>query len=158
MVSVRPWQALLSVAISPFVPEMMMGQHRKMTKLQNQPLLPEVASALPLWELVLDLMRQFLTLLQLVERLHCLQCSETRLPLPSGQGLEPRSISMSIFHVGIRWASCSAYDIEYAIFATNSSGRLLRGNQEFFTALCLAECEIHRECRNLLTFRKIMVP
>ena len=123
MVSVRPWQALLSVAISPFVPEMMMGQHRKMTKLQNQPLLPEVASALPLWELVLDLMRQFLTLLQLVERLHCLQCSETRLPLPSGQGLEPRSISMSIFHVGIRWASCSAYDIEYAIFATNSSGR-----------------------------------
>ena len=75
MALVRLWQALLSVAISPFVPEMMMGQHRKTTKLRNQPLLPEVASALPLWELVLDLMQQFLTLLLLVERIHCLQCS-----------------------------------------------------------------------------------
>ena len=100
MALVRLWQALLSVAISPFVPEMMMEQRRKTTKLRNQPLLPEVVSALLLWELVLGLMQQFLTLLLLVERLHCLQCSETRLPLPSGQGLEPRSISMSIFHVG----------------------------------------------------------
>ena len=101
MVSVRPWQALLSVVTLPVVlVQMMERRMRTMMQLQKQSPFAEVVSAPLLWAHVHAQMQRSLMLRLLVGRLRC----------PASVAFGSRFGAMVCFHPNLpRCASFSAY-------------------------------------------------